>query len=94
VKNVTVFDEKAPSHLFFPYSRRQGIASLVINYRGSLGSGEDFVQVLCGRVGFLDVTDCRAVIDAALDKCDELNPGKVALWGGSHGGFLVTHMAS
>ena len=70
-----------------------GYAVLFVNYRGSLGAGTDSVASIMGNVGDTDVEDCRA----ALERCLEEHPGRVAsdhvyLMGGSHGGFLVTHL--
>jgi acylaminoacyl-peptidase len=67
---------------------------LRVNYRGSLGAGEDFVRALPGKAGFLDVADCHAAVQLALSRRPELDPSKVALFGGSHGGFLVLHLAA
>ena len=36
-----------------------GYATLRINYRGSLGFGEEFLRSLPGKVGTLDVRDCQ-----------------------------------
>ncbi len=65
----------------------------MINYRGSLGSGEDFVQALPGKIGSLDVTDCHAAVNAALSSSASLDPSKMCLFGGSHGGFLILQLA-
>lgn len=70
-----------------------GFAILLINYRGSLGSGQKSVDFLPGKIGVSDVQDCIQATDAALTKYPWLNPNKLALVGGSHGGFLVTHLS-
>lgn len=67
-----------------------GIAVILPNYRGSLGYGAAFAEALLGRVGEMDVADCAALTRAALAAFpDELDPGKGAVYGGSHGGFLT-----
>ena len=70
-----------------------GYGILFVNYRGSLGFGEDNVRSLLGRVGDQDVRDCHEATLAALDNLPQLARDKVVLMGGSHGGFLVTHLA-
>ncbi|KAH9628629.1 hypothetical protein HF086_007834 [Spodoptera exigua] len=67
-------------------------ASLQVNYRGSTGAGQDSVHFLLKRVGDADVKDCKLATDYAL-KTFPIDPKKVCLTGGSHGGFLVTHLS-
>lgn len=38
-----------------------------VNYRGSLGFGDDFVRYLLGRVGTTDVQDCFVSFSAPFD---------------------------
>ncbi|KAJ8917652.1 hypothetical protein NQ315_005099 [Exocentrus adspersus] len=68
-------------------------ALLLVNYRGSIGSGQDSVEFLLGKVGTADVADCITAIDKTLELLPWLNPEVLALVGGSHGGFLVTHLS-
>ena len=70
-----------------------GYGVLYVNYRGSTGAGDDNVRSLLGRVGDQDVRDCHEATLAALDNLPQLARDKVVLMGGSHGGFLVTHLA-
>ncbi|CAG0916367.1 unnamed protein product [Notodromas monacha] len=70
-----------------------GFAVLRVNYRGSLGCGEDYVQALLGRIGTLDVGDCHHTVLHVLEKYKLLDPKRISLMGGSHGGFLVSHLA-
>lgn len=46
-----------------------------------------------GKIGISDVADCIQATDYALDTFNWLNPKSVVLTGGSHGGFLVTHLS-
>ncbi|CAK1595792.1 unnamed protein product [Parnassius mnemosyne] len=69
-----------------------GFASLQINYRGSIGSGKASVRYLPKRVGDADVKDCKLATDEVL-KQHPVDPNKLCLFGGSHGGFLVTHLS-
>ncbi|CAN0857320.1 Acylamino-acid-releasing enzyme [Linum grandiflorum] len=68
-----------------------GYSLLIVNYRGSLGFGEEALQSLPGKIGTQDVNDVLAAIDYAIDK-GLANPTKIAVVGGSHGGFLTTHL--
>ncbi|KAH9682363.1 Acylamino-acid-releasing enzyme [Citrus sinensis] len=59
--------------------------------RGSLGFGEEALQSLPGKVGSQDVNDVLTAIDHVIDM-GLANPSKVTVVGGSHGGFLTTHL--
>lgn len=65
----------------------------MINYRGSIGAGQDSVNFLLGRIGSSDVADCIQATDLAFSKYPWLDPNRAVLVGGSHGGFLVTHLS-
>merc|ERR1711871_331421 len=67
-----------------------GFAVLLPNYRGSVSFGEDFAEALLGNVGSMDVDDCGNLARRALELHPSLlDPGAVAVYGGSHGGFLT-----
>ncbi|CAL1411228.1 unnamed protein product [Linum trigynum] len=68
-----------------------GYSLLIVNYRGSLGFGEEALQSLPGKIGTQDVNDVLAAIDHAIDK-GFASPNRIAVIGGSHGGFLTTHL--
>lgn len=68
-----------------------GFSLLVVNYRGSLGFGEEALQSLPGKVGSQDVNDVLTALDHIIDK-GLASSSKVAVLGGSHGGFLTTHL--
>ncbi|XP_066471254.1 acylamino-acid-releasing enzyme [Tiliqua scincoides] len=70
---------------------RMGFAVLLVNYRGSLGFGQDSVDSLPGNVGSQDVKDVQFCVEQVLQKAP-LDPQRVALLGGSHGGFLSCHL--
>ncbi|XP_066149420.1 acylamino-acid-releasing enzyme-like isoform X2 [Euwallacea fornicatus] len=70
-----------------------GYAILLVNYRGSIGSGNESVKYLEGKVGTADVRDCIQAVDSVLEGRPWLNPDQLALCGGSHGGFLVAHIS-
>lgn len=63
---------------------------LFVNYRGSTGLGKKYVELLPGNIGDFDVKDVYNAIQT-----NSLCSGrKLLLYGGSHGGFLVTHLSS
>ncbi|NXV94417.1 ACPH enzyme, partial [Calonectris borealis] len=70
---------------------RMGFAVLLVNYRGSLGFGQDSVASLPGNVGTQDVRDVQLCVERVLQE-ESLDAGRVALVGGSHGGFLACHL--
>ncbi|XP_013924465.1 PREDICTED: acylamino-acid-releasing enzyme-like [Thamnophis sirtalis] len=70
---------------------RMGFAVLLVNYRGSLGFGQDSVDSLPGNVGCQDVKDVQSCVEQMLQK-EPLDSNRVALLGGSHGGFLSCHL--
>jgi acylaminoacyl-peptidase len=73
------------------YFALAGLAVLHINYRGSTGFGEKFVECLPSRIAALDVIDC---IDATHDIINQslVDKDNLTVFGGSHGGFLGLHL--
>ena len=69
-----------------------GFAVLFVNYRGSTGFGDKSLNTLLGKVGTQDVQEVHHAAVKALEKHSFLDPNLVFLCGGSHGGFLVTHL--
>ncbi|CAM6101899.1 unnamed protein product [Calypogeia fissa] len=68
-----------------------GFSLLHVNYRGSLGFGEEALQSLPGHVGRQDVSDVLAAVEKVIsDGLAERH--KIAVIGGSHGGFLTSHL--
>lgn len=67
-----------------------GFAVLLVNYRGSKGFGEDNLRSLLGKIGQQDVFDVQCAAEVAAQR-DEINPDKMIIFGGSHGGFLACH---
>ncbi|CAH8552294.1 unnamed protein product [Dicrocoelium dendriticum] len=73
-----------------------GFACLLVNYRGSLGYGEQSARSLLGNIGHYDVDDCVQATQCALSQLQKhFNRTLPAvLFGGSHGGFLVLHLSA
>ncbi|KAI5063870.1 hypothetical protein GOP47_0020540 [Adiantum capillus-veneris] len=68
-----------------------GLNLLLVNYRGSLGFGEEILQSLPGKAGHQDVADVLGALDLVVGK-GLADSDKVAVLGGSHGGFLSAHL--
>ncbi|XP_069500275.1 acylamino-acid-releasing enzyme-like isoform X2 [Ambystoma mexicanum] len=68
-----------------------GFAVLMVNYRGSTGFGQDSIESLVGRVGQQDVADVQFSVEQVL-KSEPLDASQIALYGGSHGGYLCCHL--
>lgn len=66
---------------------RLGFGVLMVNYRGSTGFGQDSIDSLMARVGDQDVKDVQYSVDQVL-KAEPVDPNRLALFGGSHGGYL------
>ncbi|XP_061473810.1 acylamino-acid-releasing enzyme-like isoform X2 [Rhineura floridana] len=68
-----------------------GFAVLMVNYRGSLGFGQASIESLISHVGVQDVEDTQLAVELAL-QMEPLDPDRIALLGGSHGGFVCCHL--
>ncbi|XP_053481385.1 S9 family peptidase isoform X1 [Ictalurus furcatus] len=69
-----------------------GFAVLMVNYRGSTGFGQDAIDSLLGNIGGQDVKDVQRAVLHVLQSNKTLDPDRVAVMGGSHGGFLACHL--
>ena len=68
----------------------QGYCLLIVNYRGTIGFGKDFMDSLLGHIGKRDVEDCGNLTKMAIEQFgDVVDPKRVCVEGGSHGGFLT-----
>uniref|UniRef100_A0A8C9V7I8 Acylamino-acid-releasing enzyme n=1 Tax=Scleropages formosus TaxID=113540 RepID=A0A8C9V7I8_SCLFO len=70
---------------------KMGFCMLLVNYRGSIGYGQDSILSLPGNVGDQDVKDVQHALESLL-KSGLIDKQKVAVSGGSHGGFLACHL--
>lgn len=71
-----------------------GFAVMHVNFRGSLGLGQDSLESLPGRAGVQDVSEVLQATQWALQTAETakyLDAQKVGYVGGSHGGFLGAH---
>eukprot|EP01022_Parablepharisma_sp_SALTPOND_P004922 TRINITY_DN121285_c0_g1_i1.p1 TRINITY_DN121285_c0_g1~~TRINITY_DN121285_c0_g1_i1.p1 ORF type:complete len:752 (+),score=72.32 TRINITY_DN121285_c0_g1_i1:2271-4526(+) len=69
----------------------EGYAFLGINYRGSLGYGQNYIESLLGHIGEYDVLDCIECVEKACNEAKEITGiNNLFVSGGSHGGFLTT----
>ncbi|AHH97753.1 prolyl oligopeptidase family serine peptidase [Kutzneria albida] len=74
--------------LEFAYFTSRGIGVVAVNYGGSSGYGRAFRERLLGQWGVVDVADCAAVA-LALAERGEADPARLAVRGGSAGGFTT-----
>ncbi|XP_050412759.2 acylamino-acid-releasing enzyme isoform X1 [Patella vulgata] len=70
---------------------QSGYSVLLVNYRGSLGFGQNSVNSLLGNIGDQDVKDVKAALDDVIQR-GLVDGDQVFVFGGSHGGFLTTHL--
>jgi len=70
-----------------------GYAVLIPNYRGSTGFGQASVEALPTRIGDMDVKDVMMATDLVRES-GLVDPDRVGISGGSHGGFLTAHCTS
>ncbi len=67
-------------------SRGWGVVD--VNYGGSTGFGRAYRERLNGQWGVVDVADCAAAAQAVIDQ-EQAHPERVAIEGGSAGGFTT-----
>ncbi|XP_059080584.1 acylamino-acid-releasing enzyme-like isoform X2 [Tigriopus californicus] len=77
----------------YEFALSLGMAVLVVNYRGSLGMGDETLSAIMGNIGDMGVEDVHQAVEDALQSRPELN-GKVALCGHSYGSFISAHLAA
>ena len=72
-----------------------GFGVVAANPRGSSGRGTEFARVPVGRWAEdrpPDLEDLLAVVDAALERFDRLDPERMGIMGGSYGGFMTARI--
>ncbi|WP_049926966.1 S9 family peptidase [Halopiger goleimassiliensis] len=65
----------------------QGYSVLEVNYRGSTGRGREFVERLIGDWAGAEQGDVAAGVEHVLETRDWLDEDRVAVFGGSYGGY-------
>lgn len=75
-------------NLAYQYWISRGWAVVDVNYGGSTGFGRAYRERLDGRWGQLDVADCAAAVRQLIE-AGEVDAGRVAIEGGSAGGFTT-----
>lgn len=70
------------------YFTTRGFAVVDVNYGGSTGYGRAYRERLKGRWGILDVDDCIAAARFLAERGD-VDPGRMAIRGGSAGGYTT-----
>lgn len=70
------------------YWTTRGFAFVDVNYGGSTGYGRPYRELLDGAWGVVDVEDCQAAARHLADT-GVVDPGKLAIRGGSAGGFTT-----
>lgn len=78
------------NHLLAGYCL-SGLMVLLVNYRGSIGFGQDNIESLLGNIGTQDVLDVKHAVDWLI-KEGKVDQNRMAVTGGSHGGFLSCHL--
>ncbi|GGJ39914.1 S9 family peptidase [Deinococcus roseus] len=68
---------------------QQGYAVLYCNPRGSVGYGQSHTSAIQGCWGSVDQDDLLSFLDAALSQYSQLDPSRMAVIGGSYGGYMV-----
>lgn len=70
------------------YWTSRGFAVVDVNYGGSTGYGREYRQRLDGQWGVVDLQDTVAAVDYLIAE-GKVDPDKIAIRGGSAGGYLV-----
>ena len=73
---------------FHQYLLQRGFMIVTVDYRGSIGYGRDFRQGQYLDLGGRDLDDVLATV-RYLERVDDVDIGKVAVWGISYGGYLT-----
>lgn len=78
-----------PSYAFtIEFFTSLGFDMLFVNYRGSLGFGQDSIDSLLGNIGKQDVADVQTAVSDVLQR-GQYDSKNIVIKGGSHGGYLV-----
>jgi dipeptidyl aminopeptidase/acylaminoacyl peptidase len=75
-------------NLVIQFWTSRGMAVVDVDYGGSTGYGREVRRELDGAWGIVDVDDCVAAADALIER-GAVDPGRMAISGGSAGGFTT-----
>ena len=75
--------------LYTQFLTARGYAVLQVNYRGSAGRGREFARRLYGDWGGAEMGDVATATEHVLATRDWLDPDRVAVFGGSYGGYAA-----
>ncbi len=78
----------ASLNLLYQFYTSRGWQILDVDYRGSSGYGRAYREALAGHWGLIDVSDCEDAVACLLQR-DKVDPNRVAIRGGSAGGYTV-----
>jgi len=79
------------AYAFNQYFAQNGYIVVALNYRSGIGYGLDYREALnYGAAGASEVKDLLAA-GVYLQKRNDVAANKIALWGGSYGGYLTAH---
>ncbi|KAJ6643367.1 Acylamino-acid-releasing enzyme, partial [Pseudolycoriella hygida] len=76
------------------YFLKLGFGVFKVNYTGSTGTWFDTTRNLNGHISKLDVPQVHQLVTELLQSNSKIDVNHVFLCGGSHGGFIVTHLSS
>ncbi|RHZ56850.1 hypothetical protein Glove_396g76 [Diversispora epigaea] len=68
-----------------------GYSVVEVNYSGSIGFGQDYIESLIGKIGHLEIDEVQSTAQYFVEK-NYVDPNAIALLGGSHGGFISGHL--
>ncbi|KAJ5077881.1 acylamino-acid-releasing enzyme [Anaeramoeba ignava] len=69
-----------------------GYQILIVNYRGSLGFHPKILNSLTGKVGTQDINDVQNAVKFSRENQIISEKTQIGVIGGSHGGFITTHL--
>ena len=74
-------------NLYTQFLLTRGYSVLQVNYRGSIGRGREFVEMLIDDWGGGEQADVAAGVEHVIENYDWIDRDRVAVFGGSYGGY-------
>jgi dipeptidyl aminopeptidase/acylaminoacyl peptidase len=78
-----------PRTTLLQYFAANGYAVMFINYRGSTGRGQEFLDLIVGDLCGGEYRDLMVGLDYVLENYPFLDPDRLGVTGGSYGGYLT-----